>query len=126
MVLSFPPSASIQPIFRKIAECPMQAIARRLERRIPLSGRVDLRSLDVRHPTQEGLTENVSSHGVRVGSSNPWKRNERLHLWSLPGDFRARARVFYCDSLGHRSFAIGVYMLASSGGWKYLAEEADT
>ncbi len=40
----------------------MQAIARRLERRIPLSVRVDLCSLDVRHPTQEGLTENVSSH----------------------------------------------------------------
>jgi hypothetical protein len=96
----------------------MQAIARRLERRIPLSVRVDLCSLDVRHPTQEGLTENVSSHGVRVVSSNPWKRNERLNLWSLPGDFRARARVVYCESLGHRSFAIGLQLLASAGEWK--------
>ncbi len=96
----------------------MEAIARRLERRIPLTVRVDLCSLDVRHPVQEGLTENVSSHGVRVVSSAPWKRNERLNLWSLPGDFRARARVVYCESLGHRSFAIGLQLLASAGEWK--------
>lgn len=96
----------------------MAAIARRLERRIPLAVRVDLCSLDVRHPAQEGVTENVSSHGVRVVSTNPWKRNERLNLWSLPGDFRARARVVYCESLGHRSFAIGLQLLASAGEWK--------
>lgn len=96
----------------------MQAIARRLEKRTPLTVRVDLCSLDVRHPAQEGLTENVSSHGVRVVSSNPWRLNERLNLWSLPGDFRARARVVYCEPLEGRSFAIGLQLVASSGGWK--------
>jgi len=118
MVLSFPPSTPIFPILRKTAECPMQAIARRLEPRIPLTVRVDLCSLDVRHPAQEGVTENVSGHGVRVVSSNPLKRNERLNLWSLPGDFRARARVVYCESLGQHSFAIGLQLLAASGEWK--------
>ncbi len=73
----------------------MQAIARRLEERVPLTVRVDLCSLDVRHRAHEGLTENVSTHGARVVSTNPWKLNERLNLWSLPGDFRARARVVY-------------------------------
>jgi PilZ domain len=96
----------------------MAAMPRRLERRSPLAVRVDLCSLDVRHPAQEGVTENVSSHGVRVVSTNPWKRNERLNLWSLPGDFRARARVVYCESLGHHSFAIGLQLLASAGQWK--------
>ena len=96
----------------------MQAVARRLEQRIPLAARVDLCSLDVRHPAQEALTENVSTHGARVVSSNPWKLNERLNLWALPGDFRARARVVYCEALGHNSFAIGLQLLASSGGWK--------
>ena len=96
----------------------MQAIARRLEQRILLSVRVDLCSLDVRQPAQEGVTENISGHGVRVVSSNPLKRNERLNLWSLPGDFRARARVVYCHPLGHHSFAIGLQLLASAGEWK--------
>src|SRR5713226_8563584 len=59
-----------------------------------------------------------SNHGVRVVSGNPWKRNERLNLWSLPGDFRARARVVYCEPLGHHSFAIGLQLLASAGEWK--------
>jgi hypothetical protein len=96
----------------------MHATARRLEKRIPLTVRVDLCSLDVRHRADEGLTENVSTHGARVVSSNSWKLNERLNLWSLPGDFRARARVVYCEPLGIHSFAIGLQLLALSGGWK--------
>src|SRR5258708_34270273 len=96
MVLSsFPPSTPIQPIFHKSAECSMQVTVRRLEPRIPLAVRVDLCSLDVRQPAQEGGTENVSGHAVRVVSSNPLKRNDRPNLWSLPGDFRARSRVVY-------------------------------
>jgi hypothetical protein len=96
----------------------MQTAVRRLEKRIPLTVRVDLCSLDVRHPAQEALTENVSTHGARVVSNNPWKLNERLNLWALPGDFRARARVVYCEPLDDNSFAIGLQLLAASGGWK--------
>ena len=96
----------------------MQAIARRMEKRIPLTVRVDLCSLDVRHRAQEGLTENVSAHGARIVSSNPWKLDERLNLWSLPSHFRARARVVYCEPLDRNSFAIGLQLLASAGEWK--------
>ena len=73
--------------------------------------------LDVRHRTEEGLTQNVSAHGARVVSGNPLRLNERLNLWSLPGDFRARARVIYCEPLGWHSFAIGLQLLAASGEW---------
>ncbi len=96
----------------------MRAIVDRLEERIPLKVRVDLCSLDVRRRGHEGLTENVSTHGARVVSGNPWKRNDRLNLWCLPGDFRARARVVYCEPLGSNSFAIGLQLLASAGQWK--------
>jgi hypothetical protein len=118
MGVSFPPSTFIIPSLRKTVGCLMQAVARRLEQRKSLTVRVDLCSLDVRHPAQEGLTENVSRHGARVVSNHPWKRNERLNLWSLPGDFRARARVVYCEPLGRHSFAIGLQLLASAGDWK--------
>jgi hypothetical protein len=96
----------------------MQAVARRLEERLPLTLRVDLCSLNVRVRAQEGVTENVSAHGARVVSSKPWKLNDRLNLWSAPNDFRARARVAYCAPLGTGSFAIGLQLLASSGEWK--------
>ncbi len=96
----------------------MQAIAHRSEERLPLTIGVDLCRLDIRHPALKGLTENVSTHGARVVSSTPWKLNERLSLWSYPGDFRARARVVYCEPLGHNSFVIGLQLLASTGEWR--------
>src|SRR5882724_5893209 len=113
-----PTSDTHQPILRQPVGCLVQAIAHRLEERVPLTVRVDLCSLDVRRPAQEALTENVSTHGVRVVSTTPWKLNARLNLWALPGDFRARARVVYCEPLGGDSYAIGLQLLAASGGWK--------
>ena len=79
--------------------------------------RVDLCSLDIRQRIQECLTENICKHGARVVSSKPWKRNERLNVHSRPGDFRARARVVYCEPLGVNSFAIGLQLLAATGKW---------
>jgi hypothetical protein len=96
----------------------MQAIAHRIEERLPLTVRVDLCSLDFRHRAHEGITENVSPHGVRVISNEPWKLNDRLNVHSLRSDFRARARVVYCDSLGANSFAISLQLLACAGDWK--------
>jgi hypothetical protein len=96
----------------------METVARRLEERIPLTVRVDLCSLDIRHPTQEGFTENVSARGARVVSSRPWKENQRLDVRSLPGDFRARARVVYCEPLARDEFAIGLQLLAAVGNWR--------
>ena len=95
----------------------MQAVAKRLEDRIALTERVDLCSLNVRQRAQEGITENVSTHGVRVVANRPWKQDERLNVHSVPGDFRARARVIYCEPLGTSSFAIGLQLLAAAGHW---------
>jgi len=113
-----PNPGTMLSVVRKTAGCLIQAIARRVEERLPLTVRVDLCSLDVRHRAHEALTENVSTHGARVVSSNPWKLNDRLNLWCLPGDFRARARVVYCEPLGPNSFAIGLQLLAAAGEWK--------
>lgn len=96
----------------------MKTLTRRREKRIPLAVRVDLCSLDIRQRAHEGVTENVSTHGARVVSKKPRKPNEKLNLHSLPGDFRARARVVYCQPRGTDSFAIGLQLLASAGNWK--------
>jgi len=95
----------------------MEAVAQRLETRSPVAVRVDLWSLDIRQRAQECVTENVSTHGARVVSNKPWKLNQRLNVHSLPGDFRARARVVYCEPLGVNSFAIGLQLLAATGHW---------
>jgi hypothetical protein len=96
----------------------MPTLARRHEARIPLSIGVDLSSLDIRHPPQGALTENISLHGVRVVASKPWKLNDRLNVRSSPGDFRARARVVYCEPHGADAFAIGLHLIAAAGNWK--------
>jgi len=95
----------------------METLARRLEDRMPAAVRVDLWSLDVRQRAQECVTENVSRHGARVVSTKPWRRNERLNLHAAQGDFRARARVAYCEPLGVNSFAIGLQLVAATGNW---------
>lgn len=96
----------------------MEDLSRRVEDRSPFAIRVDLSSLDVRRPTQEALTTNVSLHGARVVANQPWKPNDRLDLRTLPGDFRARARVIYCQALGRDSFAMGLQLIAATGRWK--------
>lgn len=96
----------------------MQTLADRREDRIPLTIRVDLCSLDVRCPVQAALTDNVSPHGARVVASKPWKPNDRLDVRSRPGDFRARARVVYCEPKSQDMFAIGLQLIATAGNWK--------
>lgn len=63
------------------------------------------------------FTENVSSRGARVMSVRRWRLNDRLLIASLPGDFRATARVAYCQPLRGNGFAIGLEFLEPSGHW---------
>jgi hypothetical protein len=94
-------------------------ISKRMEDRVPLRVTVDLSSLDVRTPAQEGVTENVSPKGARVLTSKPWKPNDRLNVRSLRGNFRSRARVVYCVPVEGDQFAIGLQLFATAGSWKF-------
>ena len=90
----------------------------RIESRTPMKVVVDLSSFDIRRTAQDGITENVSVHGARVVTSQPWQRNDLLIVRSLLGNLRARARVVYCQWLGRDSFAIGLQLFATAGNWK--------
>jgi hypothetical protein len=96
----------------------MDLASKRAEDRIPMKITVDLSSLDVRMPAQEGVTENVSPRGARVLTSRPWKPNERLNVRSLLGNFRSRARVVYCVSVDNDQFAVGLQLFAAAGKWR--------
>jgi hypothetical protein len=96
----------------------MDLAFKRTEDRIPMKITVDLSSLDVRTPAQEGVTENVSPRGARVLTSRPWKPNERLNVRSLLGNFRSRARVVYCVPVDNDQFAVGLQLFAAAGKWR--------
>lgn len=65
---------------------------------------------------ETAFTENVSSRGARVMSIRRWHVNEKLEIESLPGNFRALARVAYCQPQDE-GFVIGLEFLEPSGRW---------
>jgi hypothetical protein len=62
-------------------------------------------------------TVDVSSHGARVLTKNPWQSNQRLAIRSVHGNLYSPARVAYCQSVGGRSFAIGLELHQPTGDW---------
>jgi hypothetical protein len=90
----------------------------RAESRLALKIRVDLRSVDIRTPSQQGVTDNVSARGARVVTTSNWKPDECLNVTSLLGSLRSRARVVYCEPAGGGLFAIGLRLYARAGTWK--------
>jgi hypothetical protein len=118
------PAATLMRIFsekvqpgRKAVRSVMD-ISKRAEDRTPMKVTVDLSSLDIRTPAQEGVTENVSPRGARVLTHKPWKPNDRLNVRSLLGNFRSRARVVYCVPVDGELFAIGLQLFATAGNWR--------
>jgi hypothetical protein len=95
----------------------MAATSRRVEERMPMKVTVDLSSVDVRVRAQEGVTENVSSHGARVITSHPVPPNARLYVRSMLGSLRSRARVVYCQQVATNAFAVGLELSATAGKW---------
>ena len=96
----------------------MDPASKRTEDRTPMKVNVDLSSLDVRLPAQEGITENISPRGARILTTKPWKPNDRLNLRSLSGNFRSRARVVYCVPVDGSQFALGLQLFAAAGNWR--------
>jgi hypothetical protein len=67
--------------------------------------------------TEPASTENVSSHGLRVRTQRPWEQDTVLIVLSSESGLWARARVVYCQALEDNTFAIGLELLAGTGGW---------
>ncbi len=88
----------------------------RPEKRIPMAIAVHISGHERAPGTETTFTENVSSRGARVTSTRRWRPNEMLEIASLPGDFRAKARVAYCQAQSE-GFVIGLEFLEPSGRW---------
>jgi hypothetical protein len=89
----------------------------RAERRIPMEISVYLEGNRQVPGAESTFTENVSLRGARVVSVRRWDPGDRLLLTSRTGEFRASARVAYCQPLQGEGFAIGVEFLEPKGRW---------
>jgi hypothetical protein len=88
----------------------------RFERRIPMTVAVHISGPEGASQVETTFTEDVSSRGARVSSARRWRTNETINFESLPGGFRALARVAYCQP--HREgYVIGLEFLEPSGRW---------
>ena len=88
----------------------------RLEKRIPMAVAVHISGHGRTPGTETTFTENVSSRGARVSSIRRWRANDTVKIESLPGDFRAVARVAYCQPQS-QGFVIGLEFLEPTGRW---------
>src|ERR1700731_2231218 len=88
----------------------------RLEKRIPMAVAVHISGHERSPGVETTFTENVSSRGARVRSIRRGRANETLEIKSLPGDFRALARVAYCQPQSE-GFVIGLEFLEPTGRW---------
>ena len=60
------------------------------------------------------MTENVSSHGMRVRTVRSWKPGTQALIKSPIRELWAGARIVYCHSLSHDSFALGLELLTAA------------
>ena len=88
----------------------------RLEKRIPMTVAVHISGHESFADVETTFTEDVSSRGARVPSIRRWRPNDTLNFESLPGDFRALARVAYCRP-HPEGYVIGLEFLEPSGRW---------
>ena len=88
----------------------------RLEKRIPMTVAVHISGQQTASYVETTFTEDVSSRGARVPSVRRWHPNETLTFASLPGDFRATARVAYCQPY-REGYVIGLEFLEPTGRW---------
>lgn len=96
---------------------PRTFVYARSEARIPMEVGVRISGHSVSPDAETTFTENVSARGARVWSTRRWKTNDHLIIATLPGSFRATARVAYCQSIPGAGFALGLEFTEPVGTW---------
>jgi PilZ domain len=91
--------------------------APRVEKRVPMAIAVHISGHEELPGVETTFTENVSARGARVLSVRRWNRDDRISFESLPGNFRAKARVTYCERLRDDGYAVGLEFLEPAGHW---------
>jgi len=67
-------------------------------------------------PTEKAISQNLSSHGMRLTTEHAWCPGEQA-LVSSPGGVRTEARVVYCEYMGADKFAVGLELVRPLESW---------
>ena len=89
----------------------------RREKREAARFQVQLCDLANQFVAELASTQDISVHGVRVETERPWRPTTRLLVKSSQHELWALARIVYCQTLQPRAFALGLELLAWTGGW---------
>jgi hypothetical protein len=91
----------------------------RHEKRLPIAVVVCLASIKRPHGAGEEktYTENVSLHGARVISREPWQPGEEAQVTPLKYGTPARGKVVYCRRLSTDRYFVGLNFLQHPVHW---------
>jgi len=91
----------------------MAAPVGRSEKRITKMITVELARPDTPQLKETAITQNLSSHGMRVATERFWRPGDRVLL--TESGLNIQARVVYCRRLEKNSFAVGLELLDPPG-----------
>ena len=77
---------------------------------------VALGRLDHPEPAEKAISQNLSSHGMRLTTDHAWRPGEQA-LVSSQGGVRTEAKVVYCEYLGSDKFAVGLELVRPVENW---------
>jgi hypothetical protein len=66
---------------------------------------------------EQAMTVNVSSRGARIVTRRRWQLREQPRLAYASGEFRAHAKVVYCEPLQGGYFCIGLKFVSAVIDW---------
>ena len=92
-----------------------------MERRLPIIvvvrlARPESTNLDSEERT---FTDNISSHGARIFSRQPWQPGEAVHVTPVH-QASACGRVIYCQKLHDNRYSIGLHFPDHPVNWSTL------
>lgn len=77
---------------------------------------VDLGRSDRPELAEKAVSQNLSSHGMRLTTEHAWRPGEQALVSSQAG-VRTEAKVVYCEYLGGDKFAVGLELLRPVENW---------
>ncbi len=89
----------------------------RAEKRVPMTVSVYITARGTSGPAERTFTENVSPHGVRVMTQQPFRTGERPIVCVLSGECESRGTVVYCQPLPNTRYCVGMEFSESSVIW---------
>jgi len=95
----------------------------RFETRVFLTVPLYLHDSNKSVPADLALTENVSSHGVRIVTKRAGNPGEEWQIAAMSNGIRHDARVVYCEALSNHNFCVGLELEQSAQNWWDGAQE---